>query len=178
LDLIDWFNVYVPVCETRNDSLILGNRLLEFQFITPCNKDVRDFTDSDDLYEFSKPMETSQDGKTILNNRRNIMQSDAAVSSPLYLAQDLLETIVTLYTLSSTLVDKTISESMLAPIKDNAKFKVSLSSLFLSLILSLFLSLSFFLLNFLPLSLSLSYCLFRSPPLLRCFPWRRTICKE
>ena len=139
LDLIDWFNVYVPVCQTRNDSLILGNRLLEYQFITPCSPDVRDFTDSDDLYEFSKPLDLSVEGKIILNNRKNLFQSDGdkSQSSPIPLAQDLLATILTIYSQSSSLVERSVRESMLPSIRDNAKFKVSLLCV-LSLSLSLF----------------------------------------
>ena len=68
-DLIDWFCVNVPICHTRSDAVSLGNKLLEFHFIASCSPDIVAFSDADDLFELSDPVDVSSSGQTILNLR-------------------------------------------------------------------------------------------------------------
>ena len=98
-DLIDWFCVNVPICHTRSDAVVLGNKLLEFQFILPCSPETLLFNDTDEMFEIADSVSTSVSGRTVLNLRegappkRGEEEEEEEESNPLTFSRDLLETI-------------------------------------------------------------------------------------
>ena len=79
------FCVNVPICHTRSDAVSLGNKLLEFHFIAPAggggDKEIAVFSDADDLFELSDPVDVSSGGRIVLNLREGQMVPSSSCSS-------------------------------------------------------------------------------------------------
>ena len=86
----------VPICNTRNDAVSLGNKLLDFHFISPVSSgisqvafkflfpwshpntppDVFCFADEEMFFEFSQELSPSSSGKVALNMRKIVTKKD------------------------------------------------------------------------------------------------------